>query len=216
MRFMLLCVAVAVACTGCEFKAPSNPDEQTALPHGKEWPAHVDKVMQCLEKQRLMSRCVEMGPQKRMHGVWYTGFEESGFVPDVRTVPLERTLDGETPEYRTMLENDAVEALRELGLPEEDRCIRAVAIEFLGRRSVKPGPYYVGPDDELIAVDRLLGGRLIGRVRTRGLPGYDEQCATPTPSAGQLKAMDDADWRKCREAEQCITFDELKAKSREK
>lgn len=43
---------------------------------------------------------------------------------------------------------------------------RAVAIEFIGRRSAKPGIYYTGENDNVVAVDKLLEAKLLGKVRT--------------------------------------------------
>jgi hypothetical protein len=101
--------------------------------------------------------------------------------------------------------------LKKLGLPEGDRCTRAVAIEFIGRRSAERGAYYAGDDGEVIVVDRLLGGRLIGKIRTRGLPGYDGWCATPPLSEAEARAIDEAD-HKCLADKACVAKVTGKAK----
>lgn len=153
--------------------------------------------------------CLEFEPARPMRGVWYTGFEESGFISDVDSVPLVRDLNGPSPEFDTFLEIDTKAAMKQIGAPEIERCPRAVAVEFVGRRSAKPGPYYTGGDNHVVVVDRLLSAKLLGRVRTRGLRGYDNQCETPAPSDDQLKALDEADWKRCEAAGQCISWQKL-------
>ena len=175
MRYVL--VALAIVAAGCQFKAPSNPDEQPTLPHAASWPKDGTELTRCLQKHHRISECTGMGPTQQMHGVWYTGFEESGFVPNVGSVPLVREISVHihNPEFDTLLEIDANAALRRIGQPSTDPCTRAVAIEFIGRRSVKPGPYYASDDGHAVVVDRLLSARLIGKVRDR-VNGRDRRC----------------------------------------
>lgn len=119
--------------------------------------------------------CLQLLPGARMRGVWFTGFEESGFIADVDSVPPEREIGpGANREFETFLEIDAAAALRRIGQPAMTRCTRAVAIEFIGRRSREPGPYYAGLRDHVVVVDRLLSARLLGTVATRNLPGYED------------------------------------------
>ena len=91
--------------------------------------------------------CLKFKPAERMHGVWYLGFEESGFVPNVDTVPVTRDLlKRESREFQTFLEVVSFQVLKQLGLPEGDGCTRAIAIEFIGRKSAGPGKETTGFD----------------------------------------------------------------------
>lgn len=128
------------------------------------------------------SKCLEFLPPQRMRGVWITGFEESGFIPGVEVVPLERRIgqDSANPEFDILLEIDHEAVMRQLGQPERVPHTRAVAIEFIGRRSREPGAYYTSEGNHVIVVDRLLSARLLGRVWTRiEIPGCEGECAGP-------------------------------------
>lgn len=112
--------------------------------------------------------CMDFLPAEVMRGVWFHGFEESGFVPDVDHVPLRRVLRSGTrnPESETFLDIDAEEALRRLG-GSECRGTCAYAITFVGRRTRDAGNYYSGEGTHVVAVNAVLTGRLLGRVTTR-------------------------------------------------
>lgn len=115
--------------------------------------------------------CLKLGPATRMHGVWYYGFEESGFVPNVRTVPLSRRMNVKWRALDTVLDVDVEQVMRvrriKLGLP----CTTAIAINFIGREAVIPAEGVVLPTAKrVIAVDRVLDARLVGIVRTVGRP----------------------------------------------
>lgn len=115
--------------------------------------------------------CLKLGPATRMRGVWYYGFEESGFVPNVRTVPLSRRMHVKWRELDTVLDVDLEQAMRvrrvKLGLP----CTTAIAIDFIGREATIPAEGGVLPRAKrVIAVDRVLDARLVGIVRTIGRP----------------------------------------------
>ncbi|MES2904047.1 MAG: hypothetical protein V4696_07665 [Pseudomonadota bacterium] len=114
--------------------------------------------------------CLPFGPPQRMHGVGYYGFEESGFVPDVRSVPLVRRL-GQGPWRSGLIQLDVgIEQVMSrkriaLGLP----CTTAIAIEFVGRRAVLPDSLQVRPTaEEVIVVDRVIDVKRVGIVRTVG------------------------------------------------
>ena len=106
-----------------------------------------------------------------MRGVWYYGFEESGFIPGVRSVPLVRRFGhGGWRSQRVYLDVDIKQVMGlkrlELGLP----CTTAIAIEFVGRRAVMPDSLQVRPTaDEIITVDRVISAKRVGIIRTVGL-----------------------------------------------
>lgn len=122
--------------------------------------------------------CLEFLPAERMHGVWFYGFEESGFIPNVDKVELTRDLmGGNNPEFEILLEIDRSQAIRDFGVPPiKNGCTQAIAVEFIGRRSAKSGPYYTGPKDDVIAVDRLLSARPLGIVSSK-FPNGTLRCA---------------------------------------
>ena len=61
--------------------------------------------------------CLKFKPAERMHGVWYLGFEESGFVPNVDTVPLTRDLlKGESKEFQTFFRGRQHPGLQAAGI----------------------------------------------------------------------------------------------------
>ena len=118
--------------------------------------------------------CLKLGPPKRMRGVWYYGFEETGFMPDVRTVSLMRRPHIKWPELETVLDVDLMQVMQarriKLGLP----CTTAISIDFIGREAVLPKGGVVQPRaTRIIAVDRVLDARLVGIVQTIGRP---KQC----------------------------------------
>ena len=114
-------------------------------------------------------------PAKVMRGVWFHGYEESGFIPGVDRVPLHRLIGSDTrnPEFETFLDIDAEEALRRMG-GSVCRGTCAYAITFVGRRTRETQTHYIGEDTRVVAVNALLTGRLLGRVMTRVcLRGHD-------------------------------------------
>ena len=124
--------------------------------------------------------CLQFGPAQRMHGVWYTGIEESGFVPDVRVVPLVRDIDEDNPEFDTVLDMSSLraEVMRLPGQPRRDHCTRAYRVEFVGRRAVRAVPSIVKPDRQVVVADRLLSAVYLGRISTIG-GSYGKECAAP-------------------------------------
>ena len=143
--------------------------------------------------------CLSFLPAERMHGVWYTGFEESGFVENVDAVPLTRDIRGSNPDFDISLDADTVfaEIKRKTGQPARHRCIRAFRLDFVGRRSASMGlkEGQISMTKQVIVIDRLVSAKYLGLIRSKGVPGYDKQCATPQPSAAEIKAMDAADLR---------------------
>jgi hypothetical protein len=111
--------------------------------------------------------CMDMTPARVMRGVWFIGFEESGFVPDIDAVPLTREISRESvpPEFEIELNGDREEALRRMGV-QEVVGTQAYAITFVGRRS-RPYRYAGGGAGfPVVVVDALLTGRPLGRVTT--------------------------------------------------
>jgi hypothetical protein len=177
----LLTLALLVG--ACNFQ-DSSKSEQADFGHK---PKDERALLACLRKYDLLSKCLVMGPPMEMKGVWHTGSEESGFVPNVDSVSLIRErpdkLENVGPEWKTVLEShDSTALLHQLGLVQSDPCPRAIEIKFIGRRAAVPfAKSEFG--DEVVVVDKLQSGRLIGRVRTHGLAGYDQECASPEQEA---------------------------------
>jgi hypothetical protein len=123
--------------------------------------------------------CLQFRPAERMHGVWYTGIEESGFVQNVGSAPLVRDIEENNPEFDTFLDMSSLraEVMQLPGQPRRDHCTRAYRVEFIGRRAVTPVSSIVG-DTQVIAADRLLSAKYLGRIRTIG-GSYEEECAGP-------------------------------------
>jgi hypothetical protein len=129
--------------------------------------------------------CVDLLPQERMQGVWYQGFDESGFVPNATTAPAGRIMGIHwvNPEFHTFLEADR-EAEPHLPPPARfDSMTNAWLIDFVGRRAKHPGHYYAGQwgdDHNLVVLDRLISIRLLGPVVTRLDPaGCNGHCPPP-------------------------------------
>ena len=160
--------------------APSDPSQAArvkALAEERDAEDRRNEADPCLRRdgdswELLRWReCLKLGPAMRMRGVWYYGFEESGFVPNVQTVPLLRRMHVKWRELDTVLDVDLEQVTRvrrvKLGLP----CTTAITIDFIGREAVLPEGSSVQPTaNRIIAVDRVLDARLVGIVRTVGRP----------------------------------------------
>lgn len=138
--------------------------------------------------------CMAMEPAAVMHGIWYDGFEERGFVPNATTAPTRRVFSRrrDDPEFDTSLWLDRAEAERAARNARSGPGTRTVLITFVGRRA-KPYRYRSGGrGDALIVVDRLLTWREIGAIEDfvdcRDYPqliGHGPPCAPGTePPAG--------------------------------
>ena len=108
--------------------------------------------------------CADLLPAEQMRGVWVTGFERSGFIPDATEAPgrddvqAQRTwltfAHGATPDRSVWAERDS-------------RGGQAFfAIEFIGRRSRGPGPGggygHLNGAETLVLVGRIISMRVIG------------------------------------------------------
>ena len=183
---MILLAALAVPAIGPA--APTDPARAERLQAIAKERAEQDQRYAsdpCLRRrgnawQQLRWRdCLKFGPRQRMQGVWYDGFEESGFVPNVRTVSLIRDLIKDAnPEFDIYLDIDRVAAFRLIKMPQFHICTRAVAIEFIGRRSVEAGAYYTGDSNYVIVVDRVIRGRFFGNVQSNRPGGRDRKCGS--------------------------------------
>src|SRR6185295_10593874 len=70
-------------------------------------------------RSRRFRDCLELLPQERMRGIWYSGFEESGFVANATSAPPVRIISRRgNPEFDTLLELDEDAAWRRLGEPQ--------------------------------------------------------------------------------------------------
>jgi hypothetical protein len=118
---------------------------------------------------RPMRNCLDLMPQERFQGVWYTGFEESGFVPNATTAPAVRLLNRETAREPMVMLDMPREVSDRLwtAMPHAMRGTMAVRIAFFGRREKQPRF-----GEQIIIVDRVERMRILGRVRTLvDLPG---------------------------------------------
>ncbi len=108
--------------------------------------------------------CPDLLPAERMRGVWVTGFERSGFVPDATEAPRYDDpspnriwldfADGSPPDPALRAELDKM------------RTTAAVALEFIGRRSRGPGNHgHLGGARQLVRVERILSARILGPLR---------------------------------------------------
>jgi hypothetical protein len=154
-----------------------------------------------------------MSAPREMRGVWVTGFEESIFLPDVESIALVRETGESWADKRwaAIDFDDERKIYDSLGLertPQWRRCPHAIHIAFVGRRATEDLERY-GLRPTYFAVDQLLKARWIGVVQTRGVAGYDRQCATPAPTAQEMKALDEADNRRLKESGQMISGDEV-------
>jgi hypothetical protein len=95
-----------------------------------------------------------------MRGVWVQDFEEASFIAGTQTIPS----PDNRVRFRMYLEVDpkAVERLTQTTMDMKQP--RAVALDFIGRRSKEAGPYYTGSNDYVVVVDRLISARYLGRA----------------------------------------------------
>jgi hypothetical protein len=118
-------------------------------------------------RSRRYRDCLDLLPQERMHGIWYFGFEESGFVANATSAPRVRVIGRHgNPEFDTFLELDEDAVWRLLGGPLDHIQTRAIALDFIGRRSRRAGAYYTGEGNHVVVVDRLISARMVGEVES--------------------------------------------------
>ncbi|MES2119230.1 MAG: hypothetical protein V4513_01470 [Pseudomonadota bacterium] len=122
----------------------------------------------------FIAPCPNYGPQQRIRGIWYTGFEESGFVANATSARLSREIGEHGPDREGYLIFEGDEAVK-AGVRYKG-CTQAIALEFIGRESFSPWEH--DPKFTVFIVDRLLSSRPLGKVRTLGLKGYDKECVT--------------------------------------
>lgn len=134
-----------------------------------------------------------MEPSEVMSGVWYDGFEETGFVPNATTVPARRVFSrrnaGASPDNFFWLSRTEGNRVAD----DSARAVtRAVLITFVGRRA-KPYRNRDGsPGTPVIVVDRLLTWHVLGVIQDfidcRDFPRRHEgglPCAPGTAEPGR-------------------------------
>lgn len=172
-RAMMILPTLAVSLFGFAAAAQQPSQAYRELVEGTELAAANDPCQRRTADGWEVLRwrdCLPFGPPLRMQGVWYYGFEESGFLPGVRSVPLVRRLgQGQWRSRFIHLDVDLEQVMSRkrirLGLP----CTTAIAIEFVGRRAVLPNSLQVRPTaEEVIVVDRVIDVQRVGIVRTVG------------------------------------------------
>lgn len=127
--------------------------------------------------------CIKLRPPERLHGVWYSSFAEDFFVEGASTAPIEVGTD--PPEFTTGLDIDRKGALRRAGRRHGAWCIRAFAVEFIGRRPDEDISGYDLRPEKLIIVDNLTSVKFLHNVKLRDLPIEEQDCVrTPNPRAG--------------------------------
>lgn len=100
--------------------------------------------------------CFRFGPPARMQGVWLPEFEGSSFFQNARVRPTR-----DFSRSQTWLDLDSRVVLPKLGV-RDDGELKAVAVDFVGRRSIFPGMYgHLGGSRHYIIVDRLISAKLL-------------------------------------------------------
>jgi hypothetical protein len=194
MRVSLL--AGLLLLTGCGEPGPALNAAQRQLRLDREIARVRHSMDPCVidEGDAISSRryrdCLDLLPQERMRGIWYSGFEESGFVRGATSAPAVRVIgrDSRNPEFETFLELDEDAVWRRLGIPQDHMETHAIALDFLGRRSRHAGAYYASEHGHVVVLDRLISARLLGPVESlidcRAWPRVPEsiRCAPGTRS----------------------------------
>lgn len=159
MRVAILGLAVLTACSAEGGDASGS--EPTGLLSGKQGvadqPGGEGPCVAPLNPSAYET--CDFGPAERMRGVWVTGFEQSGFVPDATAIPAVDDptrsriwlafAPGSPPDPAIRAELDKL------------RTIGAVAIEFVGRRSRGANA------DRIVMVDRIISMRILGPLGRR-------------------------------------------------
>jgi hypothetical protein len=129
--------------------------------------------------------CVDLRPPERMRGIWYQSFDESYLVEGATSAPAKMNVR----RLRTTLELDPDAAIRRVHQRLHAQCVRAFAVEFIGRRPTKPMWMTRGQDslwpEDLIVVDKLISVRFLHQVVATGIAMKDQDCvSTPDPLGG--------------------------------
>ena len=104
--------------------------------------------------------CLEFLPPAKMKGIWIQDFEESSFLPGGGEIPKPDNRD----RFTIFLDIDAAAVSKITGTPLDMTRARAVELNFVGRQSKYPGPYYTGTNDQVVVVDRIISARYLGVV----------------------------------------------------
>jgi hypothetical protein len=158
MRILFLLPLLAACSAG-----GGNAGNEAANGGGPSGPPTVPPQERC-PPGSYEEECVDLLPAETMRGVWVTGFEQSGFIPDATEVPEPNDVraqqtwlsfaDGATPDRSVWAERD-----RRHGFA-------AFAIEFVGRRSRGASPNggygHLNGAANLVVVQRILSLRVLG------------------------------------------------------
>ena len=122
--------------------------------------------------------CQEYGERRIVKGVWYNGFEESGFIEGVRTVPLTRDLEDRSDRsFDAHLDVPRGRIYRSMGSPPiRDGCTMAIYVEFLGRKAIRRIPAPIEGEEPHFKVERVLKSQYLGRVSSYHRGELDRDC----------------------------------------
>jgi hypothetical protein len=96
-----------------------------------------------------VDQCYRFGPSVRMHGVWYDEFEYDRYFAQADSLPNNHRYSFDD----TLL--NIKYSMRPYGI--EGNCHRSFVIDFLGRRTLAPGPY--GDSRDIVVVDKVIAMR---------------------------------------------------------
>ena len=128
--------------------------------------------------------CLEYGRRERFKGVWYLGFEESGFDKGARHARLARDLErDDNPEFGIWLTSTDLADLTKFDIPEDKAgCARAIHVDFEGRRAVRRVPPPMQRKVAVISIEHVSDAKFIGFVATtRGGKPYRDCSENPAP-----------------------------------
>jgi hypothetical protein len=121
-------------------------------------------IERCFAQHRGYFRCASLRPEERMQGVWATAPETSGFVPGAAVMPncadfaWDRVLF--EPRPGAALHPAVQDERNQIEMPV------AIAVEFIGRRSLGVGRFGMGPAHQFVVADRFVSARCSARSRT--------------------------------------------------
>ena len=151
MRVLLL--LLLAACSAGGGNQVANGGGPSAPPTGRDCASGGDE-----------ETCDALSPAERMRGVWVTGFERSGFIPDATEAPARDDVRAQRI-WLTFARGAAPN--RSVWAERDSRGGQAFfAIEFVGRRTqgtgLGGGYGHLNGAETLVVVDRILSMRVIG------------------------------------------------------
>jgi hypothetical protein len=152
----------AALLAGCSNKPADNDPRQPVGPVTPRPTAQIEALDSCYARQGTYVGCVRLSRPERMQGVWVIAFETSGFVPGPPVMPRYADFAWDRTHFHLapgVALDPAVQAERDrMDMPV------AVAVEFIGRRALQPGPFGMGAASRLVVADRILSARVLGTV----------------------------------------------------